>query len=226
MKKTPQQRFSEMNETEQKSAIYGFVIIACAIILFISWIWPDSSQPPAKKAPMKAPVHYRTFTRADFIWDDNTILYRDIIVAGVNKAHREVPGCAVIDPQSAYIASSRGTPKNPVFWVTCGSGLKTFNYYFSKNDVKSSGKFKPVAHINSSRARKLCFDYVRAQAIHPSTVDFSIFSLSINNYPNGNTLVVTTFTAKNSFNLELNYKVKCMLDKNGLVDANIFETKK
>lgn len=76
------------------------------------------------------------FTEADFILDKNTRPYREIVIAGVNKLHRENPLCKIIDTASASISSSQGKPSNPVFFVTCGSGVKMQNVFFSKSDIE------------------------------------------------------------------------------------------
>lgn len=75
------------------------------------------------------------FTEADFLWDKKTEPHKKVIIAGVNKIHRENPGCKTIDTSSAYV-SSRGTAADPVFFVTCGTGRNAFNVFFSKADVQ------------------------------------------------------------------------------------------
>lgn len=76
------------------------------------------------------------FTAEDFIFDNKTRPYKSILVAGVNRIHRENAGCKDIDPSSAYISGSRGSKSDPVFFVTCGKGAKVFNVFFSKSEVK------------------------------------------------------------------------------------------
>lgn len=166
------------------------------------------------------------FTEADFSFDKKTRPYKNIIIAGINKIHRENSRCKSIDPSSAYISGSKGTKSNPVFFVTCGKGYKVFNVFFSKSDIENDKKFRAKKHISKSRATDLCENYAKANATHPSTVDFSrIMDLSVYETPNGRTRVTSTFTAKNSFNLELKHKITCLLDSNGLIEANISEVK-
>jgi len=60
--------------------------------------------------------------------------------------------------------------------------------------------------------------------MHPSTVDYSKFiDMLVNNFPNGNTRVETTFTAKNSFNLEIEHKVECLFNSSGFIEGSITE---
>ena len=101
----------------------------------------------------------RVFTEADFIWDKNIAPYKDIIIAGVNKIHRENSRCKKIDPSSAYISGSRSTPGGPVFFVTCGSGANAFNVWFSKKDVEAGKVFRAAKHIDKDTAIDLCEQY-------------------------------------------------------------------
>jgi len=48
--------------------------------------------------------------------------------------------------------------------------------------------------------------------------------LAVTEHPNGRTRVNSTFTAKNSFNLEVKFKIACLLDENGFIEANINES--
>ncbi len=165
------------------------------------------------------------FTAADFVFDNKTRPYESTIIAGVNKIHRENARCKTIDASSAYISSSKGSASNPVFYVTCGKDAKVFNVFFSKSEVEGDKQFRAKQHISKSNATDLCENYAKSSANHPSTVDFSrIMDLSIYESPNGRTRVTSTFTAKNSFNLELKYVISCLLDSSGLIEADITES--
>ena len=166
----------------------------------------------------------KTFTEKDFYWDDQTSPHKQTIIAGVNKVHRENKRCAQIDPGSAYISSSKGTKNDPVFFVTCGKGNGVFNVFFSKSEVEKDKKLSAVSHIDRATAIKICEKYVKQNATHPSTVDYSkLIDMKVNNFPNGNTRVETTFTAKNSFNLELEHKVECLFNASGFIEGIITE---
>ena len=61
-------------------------------------------------------------------------------------------------------------------------------------------------------------------AAHPSTVEFSKFlDLAVNEHPSGRTTITSTFTAKNSFNLETKFNIRCLLDSKGLIEADVNE---
>lgn len=166
------------------------------------------------------------FTEADFVWDKKTSPYKKIIVAGVNKLHRENARCKTIDPGTAYISSSKGSPSDPVFYVTCGTGAGVFNAFFSKSEVEKGTTLAAAKHIDRSRAIDLCESYAKSKTNHPSTFRFSrVMDLAVNEHPNGRTTVTSSFTAKNSFNLELKHNIRCLLDASGLIEANISEAK-
>jgi hypothetical protein len=185
----------------------------------IGWV-PNSALRGQKKDSSGQVV----FTEADFIWDKKTTPYKKIIVAGVNKVHKENSRCETIDPASAYISSSKGTPSDPVFFVTCGTGANTFNAFFSKSEVEKGTKLAAAKHIDRNRAIDLCEAYAKANATHPSTVSFSrVMDLAVTDHPNGRTAVTSSFTAKNSFDLKLKYSIRCLCDASGLIEGNINE---
>lgn len=183
--------------------------------------WVPSSALRGQKKDNSGQV---VFTEADFIWDKKTTPYKKIIVAGVNKVHKENSRCKTIDSASAYISSSKGTPSDPVFFVTCGTGANTFNAFFSKSEVEKGATFAAAKHLERNRAIDLCEAYAKANASHPSTVSFSrLMDLAVTEHPNGRTTVMSSFTAKNSFDLKLKYDIRCLCDANGLIEGNINE---
>ncbi|MBY3441787.1 hypothetical protein [Rhizobium laguerreae] len=75
----------------------------------------------------------RVYTEADFYWESDTIAYRTQLVAAVNKIVRETPGCEKIQPASLALSPTRGTPGDPVFFVTCDAGPAK-NVWFRPTD--------------------------------------------------------------------------------------------
>lgn len=164
------------------------------------------------------------FTEADFAWDKNTSPHKKTIIAGVNKIHRENSRCKTIDTGSLDISTSKGSHSDPVFYVTCGTGAGAFNAFFSKSEVEKGSTLAAAKHIDRIRAIDLCESYAKSTASHPSTFSFSrVMDLAVNEHPNGRTTVTSSFTAKNSFNLELKHNIRCLLDANDLFEANISE---
>ncbi len=164
------------------------------------------------------------FTEEDLVLDESELPYKRIILTGVNKIHREISQCKDIDISTAGIAPNQGTKTDPVFFVTCGKALNAFNVYFSKSDVEKGKEFHAPAHVNKEMAINLCESYTKSQATHPSTVDFSrTIDLATTEYANGRTRIDSTFTAKNSFNLKLKYRISCLLHDKGLIESAISE---
>ena len=164
------------------------------------------------------------FTEEDILWDKYTEPYKDIVVAGVNKLHRENSRCKEIDPGMAMFSPSKSSPGNPVFFVLCGSGAKAHNVFFSKSDVASEKTLVAAKHIGRETAISLCEKYARNSATHPSTVDFSrVINLGVHEHPNGRTTVISTFTAKNGFNLKIKFGIRCLLNANGFIEATVNE---
>ena len=87
-------------------------------------LWLESERPPPAQ----------TFVETDFIWDDQISPHKDVIIATVNEIHRKIKGCQELDPTSAYL-SNKSTPRDPVFFVTCGSGANMFNVWFSRDGI-------------------------------------------------------------------------------------------
>lgn len=203
--------------------IIGLLIIISLINSNNDKIPKTSHQPQA--VPQQDITHkIKTFTEKDFYWDKETTPHKDIIIAGVNKIHRENKRCRQIDPSSAYTSGSKGTKDNPVFYVTCGEKRGTFNAFFSKSDVEADRKLSAIKHMDKSMAISLCESYAKQHATHPSSVKFSkIMDIAVTEHPNGRTRVSSTFTAKNSFNLETKFKISCLLDGNKMIEANIVE---
>lgn len=164
------------------------------------------------------------FKESDFYWDSVTSPHKEVIIAGVNKVHRENARCKILDPSSAYVSSSRGSSNDPVFFVTCGKGASVFNAFFSKSDVTEDETLIAVAHINSNIAVDRCEAYAKSISTHPSTVEFSrILDLSVVEHPNGRSTVRSTFNARNGLNLELKYNIQCLMDAKGLFEPVVSE---
>ncbi|MEO8417667.1 MAG: hypothetical protein ABI475_02960, partial [Methylophilaceae bacterium] len=104
--------------------------------------------------------------------------------------------------------------------------IGVFNTFFSKSEVEKGTRLAAAKYIDRGRAVDLCESYSKSKTNHPSTFSFSrVMDLTINEHPNGRTTVTSSFTAKNSFNLELKHNIRCLLDATGLIEANISEVK-
>jgi len=114
--------------------------------------------------------------------------------------------------------------KKPVYFVNCGDGPVSVNVYFDAKRADDPTPFRAPGHIDKMKAIDLCEAYAKANANHPSTVDLSrVLDLAVSEHPNGRTQIFSSFKAKNSFNVELKFRIKCLLDESGLIEANIWE---
>ncbi|MBN49956.1 MAG: hypothetical protein CMN85_10475 [Spongiibacteraceae bacterium] len=165
-----------------------------------------------------------TYTEKDIYIDDKTRPYKDLIVAGINKVARENSRCKRMEPSSAYISGSRGTKDNPVFFVTCYEGNNPFNVWFSKSDIEGGKHIAAKGNISRRDAVSACRKRAKQLANHPSTVRFSaIMDAAYTPHPGGNTSLYSTFTAKNSFNLEQKFKIKCLFKGSTMVESVVTE---
>ncbi|PRD43134.1 hypothetical protein C5748_13085 [Phyllobacterium phragmitis] len=164
----------------------------------------------------------RVYVEDDFFWDDDTSKFKPEIVAVVNQIAREHDGCSTIDTGTVAKSPSRSKPGDPVFFVTCGSS-QPFNVWFRPGDAKKT--FKPVAAISQGDAVLACEKAAKAAATHPSTVDFSRFlDVAYSARPVGRVSLDSTFTAKNAFNFELKYRIRCLFDGSTLIESQIVES--
>ncbi|HHF2513889.1 TPA: hypothetical protein ACPJTH_001297, partial [Haemophilus influenzae] len=98
---------------------------------------------------------FRIIEEEDVNWNDITKPYKKLITAELNKIHRENANCKKIDPAVLDVSSTKGTKSNPVFYVTCGEGLSSFNVFFSLDDM-NSGKSQSIEYISQQKAILLC----------------------------------------------------------------------
>lgn len=184
--------------------------------------WVEHS---ALSAPLK-PGEVREFTEADFSWDEDTSKAKPAIIKAVNRIHREDPRCKdSIYPSSVAKSDTESkAQKKSVYFVNCGDGAQSVNVYFDAKRADDPTPFRASGHIDKMRAIDLCEAYAKANASHPSTVEFSRFmDLATSEHANGRTRVQSSFTAKNSFGLELKFDINCLLDENGFIEGNIQE---
>lgn len=166
----------------------------------------------------------RTFVEADFYWDNDTQRFKDEIISIVNRISRENRNCSVIDPSSVAKSGSRSQPNDPVFYVTCGSGANVFNVWFRPDEAESAQQFIARTPLAKGAAVDACEAAAKAAATHPSTVEFSrIWDLAYIPHVSGRARVVSSFTARNGFNLELKYRIDCLFDGASLMETQIVE---
>jgi len=165
----------------------------------------------------------RVYVADDFIWDKDTRSYQREIVASVNMIARENSRCSKIDPSSVAKSPSRSAPGNPVFFVTCNEGASAFNVWFAPGDLASGRHFAATPNIEQSSAIALCEIAAKEAAMHPSTVNFSTADAIFSQHPSGRSRLIASFKARNSFNLELTFRISCLFDGGTLIETLIAE---
>ena len=166
----------------------------------------------------------RVFASEDFLWDKDSSPYKSEIVTAVNKISRENARCLKIDPTSMAKSGSKSKPGKPVFYVTCNTSGDAFNVWFEPGDVKHGRIFAATQNINQGAAVAICEQAAKNAATHPSTVEFSKFTdLSFHPSASGRSRVLSTFQAKNAFNLQLSYRISCLFDGGELIETLISE---
>lgn len=177
--------------------------------------------------PLK-PGEKRTFTAIDFDWDKYTAKDKDMIIKAVNRIHREDPRCAdaILPSLTGWSEDQSKARGKRTYFVNCGVGDKTVNVYFDADRVEDPTPFRAPSHVDQGRAVELCETYAKSQASHPSTVEFSRFmDLAVSEHVDGRTQIFSSFKAKNSFNLELKFDIRCLLDENGFIEGSISEAR-
>jgi hypothetical protein len=165
----------------------------------------------------------RVYTEDDFTWGDAISAYKPQIVEMINKIARENKNCIPIHPSSVAPLTESKT-EDPLLYVACGAGAGMFNVYFRPSDADSGKAFTARTPIDKTSAIRLCETEAKQAASHPSTVRFSrVLDVAFSTHPSGRARLVSSFTAKNSFNLELKHRIDCLFDGRRLIEANIAE---
>lgn len=167
----------------------------------------------------------RVYVEADFYWDDDTSKFKPQIVRLVNEISHEHAGCSSVGTSSVALSPSRSKPNDPVFFVTCNpSSGAPFNVWFRPSDAGKA--FTATTPISESDAVIACEQAAKAAATHPSTVDFSrIMDVAYSARQDGRVALDSTFTAKNAFNLELRYRIRCLFDGKAMVESTVVEAR-
>jgi hypothetical protein len=185
----------------------------------------DVAAPSAAKSASAAST---PFPESAYEFDKDTKPYKAIVMKGVERLRREDARCAIrIDPNTAELSIHQLNKKDPEFAVICGATREhgdIASVRFTASEVASPEPMKAPVHINLDQA-EFCHAYAKGRSAHPSTVDFKLGATRTAEAPNGNTDITDQFTAKNSFNLELTYNVRCLFNEHGFIEANVEEAR-
>lgn len=167
----------------------------------------------------------RKYVAEDFMWDRHTTPYKAKLVNAVNRIVKENSRCPSVETSSLAKSDSRSSPGKPMFYVTC-QGSQPFNVWFGPEDAANqSKKFSAIGNIGQTEALSACERSAKMAANNPQTVDFSRFmSVAFVPYPNGNSRLISSFTAKNAFGVEGKFRIECFFEGGTQTETNISET--
>lgn len=168
----------------------------------------------------------RRYVESDIHWDKDSKPFKKQIITAVNRIARENSQCDKPLPNLLAKSPSKSKPGAPVFFLTCETNKgQMFNVWFEPDDAYSTlAPFAAIQPLNRTAAVNACEAYAKSAATHPSTVDFSRFmDLAYGTTPGGRAEVNTSFTAKNGFNLEIKYQIRCLYDGPQMIEASIWE---
>ena len=162
----------------------------------------------------------RIYGPSDFEWPDGSKPYRKAVLTVVNRVMSQNPRCDAFNSQSILMDKDRA---GPLFKAACFGATEQI-VDFRPDDATNGRDFTPVDPIDEKTARVACWDAAKARASHPSTVDIATFDGQFQSDDSGGSSYRTTFTAKNSFNLTLNFTILCTFKGAKFVDVDVNET--
>lgn len=174
--------------------------------------------------PLPRTAGVQVFTEKDFVWDENTSPYKDTIIADVNRIRQENGRCEEIDPSSMAFSHSRSVPGKPVFSVVCRQGSQALRVWFPEDGPRDAGGLGVATHIDKANAITICEKYARSAAVHLRAATFSHGpELTVDELPNGQTKVTSTFSGRTSLDQTLSFRIRCLIQETGLVEASVSE---
>lgn len=177
--------------------------------------------PTAKLRPVSTDKNgRRIYEAADFEWPEGSAPYRKAIITVANRIMAQNSKCDAINGQSVLLDKDRA---GALIKLAC-FGADEQVVEFRPDDATNNRSFAPIDPIDETTARTACEDAAKQRTAHPSTVDISTFDGEFHSYAGGITSYRTTFTAKNSFNLELKYTIQCGFEGNKFTAVDIQES--
>lgn len=131
-----------------------------------------------------------------------------------------------IAPETAGVSRDYSTPENPSFFVQCGDRQVPTVVRFTMRDIDGRGSNAAPVQIERRAAIRRCEQEARDRAYRADSVDFSrILDLAFNSRPNGETTVLSSFTAENGFGVENKFDIRCDFSGERLIDVSISRTR-
>lgn len=173
----------------------------------------------------------RIYRPADFTWNPGSTANHAAIVTALNMVLRQNPSCEAYDTEALLVSD---TSANPDIDAVCVGPKGDQHLEFALADVQSGKIVKAVVReepsseitttLTKADAARQCEEVTLGKVVHPSTADFSLFDTTFEQVQN-ETRYGVTFTAKNSFGLELKMLSTCVFDGDTLTLNNVVETR-
>lgn len=166
-------------------------------------------------ADMQAGLLWDIDGETDFTDEEKVLLKR-----GALKVLVDEKNCKEIT--TGYRSGSR----RGAYYVTCNAknGGAPFNVWFTSGEVEAGGTLGVPEAYPEAPSRLACEKAIEARVSHPSTLDIhQIVGYATKVHNNGNRTVIQEFTAKNSFNLKLKQRARCLIQPNGSLEITITE---
>lgn len=149
--------------------------------------------------------------------------YRVKVARMLNRLSTEHAHCRQrIAPETAGVSRDYSTPDNPSFFVQCGDRQVPTVVRFTMRDIDGRGSIAVPVQIEERAAVRRCEQEARDRAYRADSVDFSrILDLAFNARPNGESTVISSFTAENAFGAENKFDIRCDFSGERLIDVRI-----
>lgn len=149
--------------------------------------------------------------------------YRVKVARMLNRLANEHAHCRQrIAPETAGVSRDYSTPDNPSFFVQCGDSQVPTVVRFTMRDIEGRASIAVPVQIEERVAVRRCEQEARDRAYRADSVDFSrILDLAFNTRPNGESTVISSFTAENAFGAENKFDIRCDFSGERLIDVRI-----
>jgi hypothetical protein len=121
------------------------------------------------------------------------------------------------------ISTMRGGLNDMHFWVDCENGTR-FRFSESELDANAAAVSESDKALTQDQAQDRCRQLINDAATHPSTVRINWLSGSYGKFnQTGATEYRVKFSAKNSFNTELQFAARCLFQTDGGSELTVQE---
>lgn len=163
---------------------------------------------------------------AGLIWnidEDNAFSAQEKVLLrkGALKILNDEPSCQKL------ITGYRSVDRPDTYFVTCRGyeGSTPFNIWFTPSQLESNESLALPKPHPEDLSRLTCIEMIKQHVTHPSTLDIhDVYGYSSFVHSDQSRTVRQQFSAKNGFNLELEFTAYCVFKPDGELDFRVNET--